>query len=90
MFFERHETEHGCVTSCANGHGFFGLQAVGQMHKPIGFEPRFLRIAAEMALAHAPTIENDFVAGFEFGRRRAFHHAAEIYAGDHREFAYDR
>ncbi len=66
------------------------VRPAGKRHEPVAFDPRFLRIAAEMRFAEAPARQNHRVAGLEPGMGEALDRAGEINAGNHRKTPHDR
>jgi hypothetical protein len=65
-------------------------QARRQRHQPVALDPRALRQAAPVGLAHAPAVEHHLVAGLPAGVAAGLDRAGEVDAGHHRELAHHR
>ncbi len=60
-----HQAQHRRVAGGADGHGLRSAHASGQRHQPVARHTRDLRIAPQMSLTDAPTVENYLIAGLE-------------------------
>ena len=63
MILQRHDRQHRGEPGGSHRHRLPRRQTLGQRHQPIGLDPRLLRIAAPMRLAHAPAGQHHLVAG---------------------------